>query len=113
MIGAELELEALSGPEQRGQHHARVVDQQIEPIVRCRKAMGEGRHGVEIGEIQDVGCGRSGRLLGSNPLGRGAALVRISAREHHVRAASRQLARDLQADAGVGPGDNGRVRRLW
>jgi hypothetical protein len=93
VVGAELELEALPGAQERGHHHAGVVDQQIEPLERLDR-------------------GRPGGLLGDDLLQRRLALVRVSAREHDICAASGEHARRLETDADVGSGDKGRAAGL-
>jgi hypothetical protein len=106
VVGAELELESLLGPGERRQHHARVVDEQIEPVVRYRESIRKGRNGVEVGKIERLERGCTLGLLGKDLLERELAFARVPAREHHVCAAEGEHSRCLEADAGVGPGHN-------
>jgi hypothetical protein len=47
MVGAELQLEAVLGGRLRRPHHARVVDQQVDAVVRGAQLVGRGAHGLQ------------------------------------------------------------------
>src|SRR6202011_1881447 len=49
VVGAELELEAVDGARQRGDHHAGVVDQEVDVALPC---CGEAAHGGDVREVE-------------------------------------------------------------
>ena len=64
VVGAELELEAVDGARQRRDHHAGVVDEQVDIAVPAGGELadrGEARE-VELADLGLAGHGRGGRL---------------------------------------------------
>src|SRR6202011_2199011 len=61
VVSAELHLEAVLGGRLRGEHHARVVDQQVNVVVVGAKLFGGGPNGVQRRQVEllqrDAGAG--------------------------------------------------------
>ncbi len=109
MIGAELEFEALFGPELRWRHHTGIVDQQIEAFGQIRiKRFGKFPDRIERGEIKvanlDPGVLAGGAKPGPDLPHRFIALLLIAAGEDHPGAMPRQFTAGCQADAAVASG---------
>ncbi|KAF0653596.1 TetR family transcriptional regulator [Cyanobium sp. Copco_Reservoir_LC18] len=108
VVGAELELETLAGEGPGRRHHAGVVDQQVEAAVALGDGDGGGGHAGQIGQIQGhqvegAGGGGGGEQLLAGQLRPGEG----TAGQQHGGAPGRQRPGRLQAQATVGPGDQG------
>ena len=111
-MGAELELETVLGGALGGEHHARVVDEQVDPRVGSLEFLGRRADVVERRQIQRLQ--RDVRIRGRRgDSGDGVlALVEVAHREDDVRALACQPHRGVVADAGVGPRDDGNAAGL-
>jgi pimeloyl-ACP methyl ester carboxylesterase len=98
VVGAELQLKAVGGPRQRRDHHAGVVDQQIDLAL---PALSERPHGGQVTEIQGTELNGSGHASG-----RAGALLGVAAGEDDARPVLGESRCGGAADAAVGPGDD-------
>jgi hypothetical protein len=112
VVGAELQLEAVRGQSARRRHHARVVDQQVEPVVPAAIALGERPDRVEAGQVEILQL--QGRTWhgGLDLTPSGLAPRQVAARQHHLRAGAGQRASRREAEPAVRPGDHGDAAAL-
>ena len=109
VVGAHADLVALLGGGgsfvRPGGVEPRVVHEDVQHAVLLEEGGGEGLDGVDVAEVQgdDLGA-RLGALR--DQLHRGAGALGGSAREDDVRAGVGEHLGRLQADAGVGAGDD-------
>ena len=107
VVGAELQLEAVLGVALRRVHHAGVVDQQVDAVVVGAQLLGGLAGGLQRCQVEflqrDVG-------IRGAPLNQQCgilAFVEVAHREDDVRALFGQRGCGLEAEAGVGAGDDG------
>ena len=105
VVRAELHLEPVSGRAARDRHHAGVVDQHVEPAVRCGKRFSEAADGRQAGEIQghhfQVGIRQRGTNIRSSLL----AFRRVAHSQRHGRALPGQHLGCLEPQPTVSAGD--------
>ena len=106
VVGAELKLEAVRRAMSRRRHHARVVDQQVEPVVGGLEALGKAAHGLQAREIELLELHLSVRHGGADLVHRFVSLVEVAAGEDHARARARELTRRDQPEPAVRPSDD-------
>ncbi|GAQ58588.1 hypothetical protein a10_08479 [Streptomyces acidiscabies] len=104
VIDAELRLEAVHGGAVRHGHHARVVDEQVELVVR--EAVREAVYGAQVAEVEEADLGFRAGHLAPQPFGSRFPPRFTPARQDDVRPLARQLARGDVPEAAVGPGDH-------
>jgi hypothetical protein len=98
VVGAELQLEAVGGMRERRDHHARVVDEQVEIAL---PAGGELADRGEVGEVEPADLGRAGHRRGGR-----LALGDVADGEDDASAGGGERARRGAADAAVAAGDD-------
>ena len=99
MVGAELQLEAVRRPDQRRDHHAGVVDQQVDLAVPAGR---ERTHRLQA--CRDPV--RGPRWCRASSPAAVSALVGVADGEHDARALGGERLGGGAADAAVGPGDD-------
>ena len=97
VVGPELQLEAVGGELTFGEHHAGVVDEQVDPVVRVAQRVGGRADRRERGEIQPLDLeSRLGRRSTGCRRPRPRRLEAAD-RQHHRRAVGGELPGRLQA----------------
>ena len=112
MVGRQLELVAVGALSPRRPHHARVVDQEVDPVGALAEPGGEGAHRVEAREIERGDLGARVRDLRVDRVERLLAALGVAAGEDHPGAVARELERGDQPEAAVRPGDDSRAPGL-
>src|SRR6185437_9472526 len=107
MIHAELHLEAVNGLGLRDPHHAGVIDQQVNTLMRGHDLLGRGTYRRLRSEVQRYELQGGIRHAGADLVDRGRRLLLVAYRHHDVRALRRQLPCGLQPQPAVGPGHDG------
>ncbi len=107
VVGAELQLEAVLGGRLRRVHHAGVVDQQVDAVVVGAQLLRGGAD--DSSEVRSSSCSATSApgAAGGDAGGGVLALVEVAHGEHHVGAVRGEGLGGLEAQAGVGAGDDG------
>jgi hypothetical protein len=112
-VGRELQLEAVDALHAQGRgHHPGVVEQHVEGRVVGEEAVGEGRHRVEVGQVEVSHLERRRGVLGQDLLHGLGALGGVAHREHHLRPRAGQPAGGFFTRAAVGAGDDAELAGL-
>ena len=105
VVGAELHLEPVGGRAVRDRHHARVVDQHVEPAVGSRKRFGEAADQTPGWRDRAPSPPVGARHRGTDGRGRLLAFGRVAHSQHDVRALPGQHFGRLKPKPTVGAGD--------
>ena len=107
VVGAELHLEAFDGAFERRVHHARVVDQQVQPVVRRPSTTAANARTLSSDARSSEPASSSASGTWSRTVADGGVDARrVATREHHVGAGRRERARRLQTEPGRRAGDD-------
>ena len=110
VVYLEGELVAVGGELEGTGHDPGVMHEDVKGEGEGKEGVGEGADRREGGEVEGV-SGKEGdegvRVLGAHVLGGASGGGGIAAREDDARAAERERARRLEADAAVGARDDG------
>jgi len=112
VVHPELALEAIGGPAVGCHHHPGVVDQQVDPQVGVPQRVGGGPDRPQRGQVQLCRGHAALRRAVQDAVRGGLGLRDVAAGQHDGGAAGGEHPRDLEADPGVGAGDDGDPARL-
>ena len=112
MVGAELHLEAVGRPAERGVHHAGVVDQQVDALVPVAQRLARTADRVQRSEVEDLDVDLGARRGGPDLVCRGSAFVGVPDGKDDSGPAAGEGLGGGQTDAGVRAGDDGNAAGL-
>src|ERR1700682_4531789 len=106
VVDAELKLESVLRLLVRSEHHAGVVDEDVDAREPCADLYSRRTHACQAVQLQLDCLDRGGSRLGGDGFSRGSKTLRVSAGEHSRGADRRQPLRSHQTQPAGGAGDH-------